>query len=91
MVRTLNYLKYWRWQVRKCKRGLEIKVLRSACAFYIGTTDTMGFPNCKLSVYFSSEENAQYNLDSSIGMVYRDENKHMCPDCTGYSKDVEDK
>jgi hypothetical protein len=51
----------------------------------------MGFPNCKLSVYFSSEENAQYNLDSSIGMVYRDENKHMCPDCTGYSKDVEDK
>jgi hypothetical protein len=75
----------------KCKRGLEIKVLRSACAFYIGTTDERGIPNCKLSGYFSSEENALFNLDNGIGMVFRDENKHVCPDCTGYTKETEEK
>lgn len=39
----------------KCKKGYEIKCLKSAAGYYIGTLDNDGFPNCRISGYFKEE------------------------------------
>lgn len=43
----------------KCRRGYEIKPLKSGAGWYLGTLDEDGFPNCRISVdYAKSEEEA---------------------------------
>ena len=46
----------------KCKKGLEVKVLRSMAGYYVGTTDAEG-PYCRLSEeYFKSQKIAEQAL-----------------------------
>ena len=45
----------------KCAKGYEIKPLKSAAGWYLGTLDVEGFPNCRLtSNYAQTEEDAKY-------------------------------
>ena len=37
---------------KKCKRGHEIRVLKSNAGYYVGTLDEDGCPNCRLSQYY---------------------------------------
>lgn len=39
-----------------CRRGYEIKPMKSAAGWYLGTRDEEGFPNCRLSEYSRTEE-----------------------------------
>ena len=41
-----------------CRRGYEIKPMKSAAGWYLGTRDKDGFPNCRLSDYARTEEEA---------------------------------
>ena len=43
----------------KCAKGYEIKPLKSAAGWYLGTVDVNGFPNCRLtSNYAPTKEDA---------------------------------
>lgn len=55
----------------KCKRGLEVKVLKSAAGYYIGTLTEDGFPNCRITrSYSATEEGAKCSLlDRQIGCI----------------------
>lgn len=45
----------------KCAKGYEIKPLKSAAGWYLGTLDMEGFPNCRLSSnYAQTEEDAKH-------------------------------
>lgn len=33
----------------KCVNGFEVEPQRSYCGYYMGTVDSKGFPNCRLS------------------------------------------
>ena len=47
----------------KCIKGFEVKVLRSAAGYYIGTLDEEGFPYCRVSKeYYSTQEDAEKAL-----------------------------
>ena len=39
----------------KCKRGNEIKLLKSSAGYYLGTSDEYGCPNCRVSSYSGTE------------------------------------
>lgn len=45
----------------KCRCGYEIKAYKSAAGWYLGTHDNEGFPQCRISGYADTEEDA-YNL-----------------------------
>lgn len=48
---------------RKCTRGYEIRVMKSAAGYYLGTVDECGFPNCRVSSsYAKTEEMAEKQL-----------------------------
>lgn len=53
----------------KCTKDLEVRVLKSAAGYYIGTTDfdpdiECEVPNCRVSQeYFKTEKDAQEALD----------------------------
>ena len=55
----------------KCKKGYDVKPLKSAAGYYIGTLDPEGFPNCRISSgYAESEEEAvMLPLDRQIGCI----------------------
>lgn len=56
----------------KCKKGYEVKPLKSAAGWYVGTLDPEGFPNCRITTkYAKSEEDARnlLFLDRQIGCV----------------------
>ena len=55
----------------KCKKGYDVKPLKSAAGYYIGTLDPEGFPNCRISSgYAESEEEAvMLSLDRQIGCM----------------------
>ena len=55
----------------KCKRGFDVKPIRSAAGYYIGTLDNEGFPNCRISSeYAETEESAvMLPLDRQIGCM----------------------
>lgn len=55
----------------KCKKGYEVKPLKSAAGWYVGTLDPEGFPNCRISTeYAKSEEFAKILiLDRQIGCI----------------------
>mgnify|MGYP006974622651 CR=1 FL=1 len=55
----------------KCKKGYNVKPLKSAAGYYIGTLDNVGFPNCRISSgYAGSEEEAvMLPLDRQIGCI----------------------
>ena len=55
----------------KCIKGYEVKPLKSAAGYYIGTLDNEGFPNCRISYgYAESEEAAKLLLlDRQIGCI----------------------
>lgn len=45
----------------KCKKGYEVRKLKSPAGWYIGTLDEEGYPNCRISTcYAKDEESAQY-------------------------------
>ena len=48
----------------KCKKGLEIQVLKSAAGYYIGTLTEEGEPNCRISTQYakSAHDAAHYLL-----------------------------
>lgn len=46
----------------KCKNGYTLEVCRSAAGFYLGTKDEMGCPNCRLSDYAPTAEEAEHLL-----------------------------
>lgn len=37
----------------KCKKGYEVKPLKSAAGYYLGTVDEHGFPNCRISTQYA--------------------------------------
>ena len=39
-----------------CRKGLEVKPLKSAAGYYIGTLDKDGFPNCRISQDYAATE-----------------------------------
>ncbi len=47
----------------KCIKGYEVKVMKSAAGYYIGTYDNEGFPMCRISDYYKTQESAQRALD----------------------------
>lgn len=47
----------------KCVCGKNVKVLKSAAGWYIGTVDEDGFPYCRISGYYNEERRAQMALD----------------------------
>lgn len=49
----------------KCRKGFEIKVLKSNLV-YLGTVDEDGFPNCRCSDYFKDEKSAQDALKNGF-------------------------
>lgn len=47
----------------KCKKGYEVKPMKSAAGWYWGTTDNEGFPNCRISTkYAETEEECRLQL-----------------------------
>lgn len=47
----------------KCRKGYEVRPLKSAAGWYLGTTDKDGFPNCRISTqYAKTEEDARKYL-----------------------------
>lgn len=55
----------------KCKKGYEVKKLKSAAGWYIGTVDEDGFPNCRISSgYARDEKSADYLVcDRQVGCI----------------------
>lgn len=45
----------------KCRCGYEIKAYKSPAGWYLGTHDNEGYPQCRISGYAKTEEDA-YNL-----------------------------
>lgn len=46
-----------------CKKGYEVKPLKSGAGWYLGTLDEEGFPNCRISrEYAETKEDAEYLL-----------------------------
>lgn len=44
----------------KCRKGYEVKILKSAAGYYLGTLDEDGCPNCRISSgYAETEEKAK--------------------------------
>ena len=45
----------------KCKKGYEVRKLKSAAGWYIGTLSEEGYPNCRISTsYAKDEQSAEY-------------------------------
>ena len=40
----------------KCRKGYEVKPLKSAAGYYLGTLDEEGFPNCRISNRYAETE-----------------------------------
>lgn len=40
----------------KCRRGLDVKPLKSAAGWYWGTLTPDGFPNCRISTMYADTE-----------------------------------
>lgn len=70
-------------RIKKCKKGLEVSVLKCFSGYYIGTFDEEG-PYCRLSEgYYPSQERAEKALEDR-SFAERDciENNH----CNGFSR-----
>lgn len=39
-----------------CRKGYEVKPLRSACGWYMGTVTEEGYPNCRISTQYAKTE-----------------------------------
>lgn len=47
----------------KCVNGLEIKPMKSAAGWYMGTVTKEGYPKCRMtSQYYNTAEEAQKNM-----------------------------
>ena len=47
----------------KCIKGFEIKPMKSAAGWYMGTTTKEGFPNCRVTAhYYKTAEEAEKNM-----------------------------
>lgn len=47
----------------KCINGFEIKPLKSAAGWYMGTTTEEGFPNCRVTAnYYNTKEEAEFHM-----------------------------
>ena len=57
----------------KCIKGYEIRVLKSAAGFYIGTTEEEGFPMCRISSYYPTKDAAQTALDNKTFYRFAEE------------------
>lgn len=45
----------------KCRQGYEVKACKSAAGWYLGTTDSNGYPNCRVSTeYAQTEEDCRF-------------------------------
>lgn len=56
----------------KCRKGLEVKVLKSAAGYYVGTLTEDGFPNCRITTLYSATEEGAMNdllLDRQTGCM----------------------
>ena len=60
----------------KCTCGAELKALRSAAGWYMGTTTEYGSPNCRITGYYDSKEAAEKALAS--GEVRYAEENNFC-------------
>ena len=43
----------------KCKKGFDIQVWSSAVGYYLGTKDENGMPNCRISDYAETKDQAE--------------------------------
>ena len=50
----------------KCIKGFEVEVMKSPAGYYLGTKDSEGFPNCRISGYCQMLEIAEYLLDENV-------------------------
>lgn len=65
----------------KCRRGYEIKVLKSAAGYYLGTVTEDGLPFCRCSTeYAATKEEAEKTL--FVDRFYAIENR-MCNEGKG--------
>ena len=39
----------------KCRKGFDLEVMQSGAGYYIGTRDDEGFPNCRITGYYSKK------------------------------------
>ena len=55
----------------KCIKGFEVKPLKSAAGWYIGTLDHDGFPNCRISTGYAKteEEIVLLQMDRQINCI----------------------
>lgn len=56
-----------------CRRGYEIKPMKSPAGWYLGTRDNDGFPNCRVSGYAKTEEEA---YDLPLIRMFAEENAY---------------
>lgn len=58
----------------KCMRGYDVKPLKSAAGYYIGTLDEDGFPNCRISSEYAKteEEACSLLLDRQTNCIEND-------------------
>ena len=69
----------------KCVRGHEIKALKSAAGWYIGTVED-GFPYCRISIsYFEAKEEAEDMMRDGFAIKDYGENEWCFMTAGGYS------
>lgn len=69
-----------------CVRGHEIKALKSAAGWYIGTVDEFGCPYCRISIsYYEIEEEAKKMMAEGFAIKDYGENEWCFMTAGGYS------
>ena len=55
----------------KCRKGYEVKPLRSGNGWYLGTVDEEGFPNCRVSKNYAETEfkASLLPMDRQVGCI----------------------
>lgn len=59
----------------KCRKGYEVKPIKSFAGYYLGTLDEEGFPNCRISKNYAETEfkASLLPMDRQLGCI---ENEH---------------
>lgn len=74
----------------KCVKGYEIKPMKSAAGWYVGTTDEDGFPMCRISKYYPDEITTQKAIDNKTFFRVADEITFCNGGCGCVSEEDED-
>ena len=66
----------------KCDKNREIKILKSAAGYYLGSVDKNGDPYCRCSRYYYEEDSSiQIHLDNGTLPIRRCIENELCGRC----------